>query len=105
MSRFNEFSELKKYFNIFYLPMIWTALSIIFIYLGMKKQLPELVKTGFVLIILMAIKLYAYDVWQMDNISRIIAFIVLGIVLLTSSFTFQKLKLFFKDMVDKDDEN
>ncbi|WP_238555316.1 hypothetical protein [Chryseobacterium sp. P1-3] len=49
----------------------------------------------------MVIKLYAYDVWQMDNISRISAFIILGIILLISSFTFQRLKNMVKNMVDK----
>lgn len=50
---------------------------------------------------MMVIKLYAYDVWQMDNISRISAFIILGIILLISSFTFQRLKNMVKNMVDK----
>ncbi|MPM83202.1 hypothetical protein SDC9_130265 [bioreactor metagenome] len=67
----------------------------------MKRQLHELVKLGFVLLLLMAGKLYFYDVWRMDNISRIIAFILLGVVLLSSSFTFQKLKLFLKDIAEE----
>jgi L-asparagine transporter-like permease len=49
----------------------------------------------------MVLKLYTYDVWQMDNISRISAFIALGIILLFSSFAFQRLKNIIKNMVDK----
>ena len=49
----------------------------------------------------MIFKLYAYDVWQMDNVSRIIAFIILGIILLLSSFMFQRLKNLIKNLVDK----
>ncbi|MGN7866204.1 DUF2339 domain-containing protein [Chryseobacterium sp. 22458] len=97
--------EVKKHFNILYLPIIWTVLASIFIYLGLKKNIPEYNKIGFALVGLMVLKLYAYDVWQMDNISRISAFIALGIILLFSSFTFQRLKNIIKNMVDKKDEN
>ena len=38
------------------------------------------------------IKLYTVDFWQMDQVSRITAFIVLGILFLISSFMFKKLK-------------
>ena len=94
-----------KHFSILYLPIIWAVLASIFIYFGLKKGLPELNKVGFVLIGLMILKLYTYDVWQMDNVSRIIAFIILGIILLLSSFTFQRLKNIITNLVDKKDEN
>lgn len=98
----------KEHFNILYLPIIWTILASILIYIGLKRNIQEYNKIGFALIGLMALKLYAYDVWQMDNISRIIAFIILGIILLLSSFTFQRLKNIIKNMVDtkqKKEEN
>jgi uncharacterized membrane protein len=94
-----------KHFSILYLPIIWAILASIFIYIGLKKSLLELNKIGFVLIGFMILKLYAYDVWQMDNVSRIIAFIILGIILLLSSFTFQRLKNIITNLVDKKDEN
>jgi len=90
-----------EHFNILYLPIIWTILASIFIYTGLKKNIQEYNKIGFALVGLMVLKLYGYDVWQMDNISRISAFIVLGIILLLSSFTFQRLKNMIKTMVDK----
>lgn len=96
--------EVKKHFNILYLPIIWTILASIFIYNGLKKNIQEYNKIGFVLVGLMALKLYGYDVWQMDNISRISAFIALGIILLLSSFTFQRLKNIIRNMVDKKDK-
>lgn len=98
----------KNHFNILYLPIIWTILASLFIYTGLKRNIQEYSKAGFALIGLMALKLYAYDVWQMDNISRISAFIALGIILLLSSFTFQRLKNIIKNMVDtkeKKEEN
>lgn len=96
---------LKNHFNMLYLPIIWTILASILIYIGLRKNIQEYNKIGFVLIGLMVLKLYGYDVWQMDNISRISAFIVLGIILLLSSFTFQRLKNIIRNMVDMKKNN
>lgn len=98
-----QFSALTEHFSILYLPIIWTILAVGFIYFGIRKQLPELNRFGFVLIGITVLKLYFYDVWQMDNISRIIAFIALGVILLFSSFAFQRLKLLIQKMMDKND--
>ncbi|PIF45143.1 putative membrane protein DUF2339 [Chryseobacterium sp. 52] len=95
----------KEHFNILYLPIIWTVLASIFIYISLKKNISEYSRIGFALIGIMVLKLYSYDVWQMDNISRITAFIILGVILLLSSFTFQRLKNIIKNMVDKKEEN
>ncbi|WP_336959906.1 DUF2339 domain-containing protein [Chryseobacterium contaminans] len=95
----------KNHFNILYLPIIWTILASVFIYIGLRKNIQEYNKVGFGLIGLMVLKLYGYDVWQMDNISRISAFIALGVILLLSSFTFQRLKNIIKNMVDTKEKN
>ncbi|AZA93331.1 Predicted membrane protein [Chryseobacterium nakagawai] len=95
----------KNHFNILYLPIIWALLASIFIYIGLRKNIQEYNKIGFTLIGLMVLKLYGYDVWQMDNISRISAFIALGIILLLSSFTFQRVKNIIKNMVDTKEKN
>ncbi|WP_223607509.1 DUF2339 domain-containing protein [Chryseobacterium sp. OSA05B] len=94
----------KEHFNILYLPIIWTLLASIFIYISLKKNIPEYSRIGFILFGIMILKLYSYDVWQMDNISRITAFIILGVILLLSSFTFQRLKNIIKNIVDKKGE-
>jgi len=100
-----ESYELEKHFSILYLPIIWAILSSLFIYIGLKNSVSELTKVGFALIGIVVLKLYAYDVWQMDNVSRIVAFIILGIILLLSSFTFQRLKNIIKNLVDHKEEN
>lgn len=102
--KFNSISELQNHFSILYLPIIWAVLACLFIYFGLKNGLPEFNKIGFTLLGIMIFKLYAYDVWQMDNVSRIIAFIILGIILLLSSFMFQRLKNLIKNLVDKKEE-
>ncbi len=100
-----EIHRLQNHFSILYLPIIWAVLACIFIYFGLKKEIPEFNKIGFSLLGIMILKLYTYDVWQMDNVSRIVAFIVLGIILLLSSFTFQRLKMIIKNLVEKKDKN
>jgi uncharacterized membrane protein len=103
LSSVNDISlvyKTKEHFNILYLPIIWTVLASIFIYISLKKDISEYSRIGFVLIGIMVLKLYSYDVWQMDNISRITAFILLGVILLLSSFTFQRLKNIIRNMVD-----
>lgn len=96
---------LAKHFRILYLPIIWAILASIFIYKGLKNETIEYSKIGFVLIAIMILKLYTYDVWEMDNISRITAFIVLGIILLLSSFLFQRVKKIIKNLVENKTES
>lgn len=101
----DEIYTLQNHFSILYLPIIWAVLACLFIYFGLKKDLSEFNKTGFSLLGIMILKLYTYDVWQMDNVSRIIAFIILGIILLLSSFMFQRLKNIIAHLVEKKDDS
>ena len=73
------------------------------LYFGTRKKTQELVKIGFTLIGITVAKLYLFDVWKMNQISRIIAFTVLGLLLLGGSFLFQKLKNLVKNLVDDHD--
>ncbi|MFN4365260.1 DUF2339 domain-containing protein [Chryseobacterium hispalense] len=99
-----EMSKLQEYFTLLYLPIIWAVLASIFIYKGLNTDAREYGKAGFVLLAITIIKLYLYDVWKMDNVSRIIAFIILGVILLLSSFLFQRLKNIVATMVEKKNE-
>lgn len=93
-----------EHFCMLHLSIIWAVLSSGFIFAGLKKNIVELNKIGFSLLAITILKLYCYDVWQMDNVSRIIAFIILGIILLLSSFMFQKFKNVLKNLVEKNDK-
>lgn len=96
--------KLQEYFTLLYLPIIWAILASIFIYKGLKTDAREYAKVGFALLGVTIVKLYLYDVWKMDNVSRIIAFIILGFILLLSSFLFQRLKSIVVTMVEKKEE-
>ncbi|WP_312150894.1 DUF2339 domain-containing protein [Empedobacter sp.] len=54
---------------------------------------------------LIILKLYFVDVWEMSNIFRIISFIVLGILILLTSFMYQKLKNLMVNLMEKPSEN
>ncbi|MGO4710551.1 DUF2339 domain-containing protein [Chryseobacterium sp. 2TAF14] len=97
--------QLQEHFCTLYLPIIWAVLSCVIIFAGLQKNIPELNKIGFALLGITILKLYLYDVWQMDNISRIIAFIILGVILLLSSFMFQKFKNIIKNLVEKNENS
>ncbi|WP_228451653.1 DUF2339 domain-containing protein [Chryseobacterium sp. SN22] len=101
----SEVAFLTRHFSLLYLPIIWAVLASLFLYKGLKSEAAEYNKIGFILIAIMIFKLYAYDVWKMDNVSRIIAFIILGIILLLSSFLFQRVKKIIRNMVEKKEEN
>lgn len=103
--KISEMAPLARHFSLLYLPIIWAVLASLFLYKGLKSGKTEYNKTGFALITVMIFKLYTYDVWKMDNISRIIAFIILGVILLVSSFLFQRVKKIIRNMVDGKDGN
>jgi len=101
----SDLAPLTKHFSLLYLPIIWAILASLFLYKGLKRETAQYNKAGFTLIGVMIFKLYAYDVWKMDNVSRIIAFIILGIILLVSSFLFQRVKKIIRNMVERKDRN
>jgi uncharacterized membrane protein len=58
---------------------------------------------GLALIALVILKLYLFDVWQLDRVYRISAFVALGILLIATSFLYSR----FRGLVEgwwKDDE-
>lgn len=100
-----DLTMLGKHFSLLYLPIIWAVAASLLIYKGLKTHRTEYSRAGFSLLALMILKLYAYDVWEMDNVSRIIAFIILGIILLFSSLIFQRLKKIISNIMDKKNEH
>lgn len=74
-------------------------------YLGMRLHRKELRLFSIISFVLVLVKLAFYDVWQMPALGRIIVFIILGLLLLTLSFLYQRLKdVLFKDDVEREKE-
>lgn len=87
-----SFDGKRAHFSMLFLPIIWTIFGILFLFIGTQKNLLHFRQFGFALIGLTILKLYVFDVWRMDQVSKIIAFILLGLLLLSGSFLFQRLK-------------
>lgn len=82
----------QELFRMILLPIVWAVMGFGLIYFGFKKHEKNLPMMGFSLFVLIIGKLYLYDVWEMSNGFRVVSFIVLGILILITSFMYQKLK-------------
>lgn len=51
---------------------------------------------GLILTAIVILKLYLFDVWQLERVYQIIAFVILGLLLLSTSFLYSR----FKGMID-----
>ena len=74
------------------LSIVWGLSSFIFIWLGMKYNFKTLRIIGLVLFGITLLKLFVYDIKNIPPGGKILAFILLGVVLLTVSFMYQRLK-------------
>ncbi|MCF6298022.1 MAG: DUF2339 domain-containing protein [Flavobacteriaceae bacterium] len=84
-------------------PIIWGILSFIFLYFGIRNSKKEWRLFSLFLIAVTVVKLFTYDIGNVSQGGKIVAFIILGVVLLVISFMYQKIKrAFFKDEKDKE---
>lgn len=82
-------------------PILWGLLAFAFLFIGMKKQNKALRIMSLLLIAVILVKLFAFDINNASEAGKIIAFIILGVVLLIISFMYQKIKKLIID--DKPD--
>jgi len=79
-------------------PILWGLLSFIFLYIGIKNSKKEWRIFALALIAVTVVKLFTYDIGNVSQAGKIVAFIILGIVLLIISFMYQRIKkALFKD--------
>ncbi|WP_233901115.1 DUF2339 domain-containing protein [Tenacibaculum piscium] len=83
-------------------PILWGVFSFIFLIIGIKKQWKNLRVIALSLLGFTILKLFIYDIKNVSETGKIIAFILLGVLILIISFVYQKLK---KLVVDETTEN
>lgn len=83
-------------------PILWGIFSFIFLIIGIKKQWKNLRIIALSLLGLTIVKLFVYDIKNVSETGKIIAFILLGVLILVISFVYQKIR---KLVVDKTPEN
>ncbi|MBO4530343.1 MAG: DUF2339 domain-containing protein [Paludibacteraceae bacterium] len=92
-------SELFNIFNLMHykesyklaLSIFWGCCSMFLIYFGLFKQMKHLRIDGFILFGVTILKLFFYDLRHLDTLAKTIVFVSLGILLLVSSFFYQRI--------------
>ncbi|MBA3665161.1 MAG: DUF2339 domain-containing protein [Bacteroidetes bacterium] len=87
------------------LPILWGAIAFVLLSVGIKRQLKELRIMALVLLAITLVKLFTYDINNVSEAGKIIAFIILGVVLLIMSFMYQKIKALILSEENNTDES
>lgn len=72
--------------------ILWGAFAFVLINIGMRKKIREIRIISLALFTLVILKLFIYDINNISEAGRIIAFVLLGVLLLVVSFMYQRLK-------------
>jgi uncharacterized membrane protein len=86
------------------LPVLWGCLAFVFLIIGIRRRIKPLRIAALSLIGITILKLFVYDIRNVSKGGKIGAFIVLGIVLLVISFTYQKIKSIILDEESREDK-
>lgn len=74
------------------LPILWGLSSFALMWLGMRRKIPTLRIISLSLFSLTIVKLFLFDIQNIPPAGKIAAFFCLGVLLLTVSFMYQKVK-------------
>lgn len=72
--------------------ILWGAFAFALINIGMKRKIREIRIISLALFTLVIFKLFIYDINNISEAGRIVAFVLLGVLLLVVSFMYQRLK-------------
>lgn len=86
-------------------PILWGILSFVLLIFGIKRQWKQLRIIALSLLGLTILKLFAYDINNVSETGKIIAFILLGVLILIISFVYQKIKKLVVDETQNTSSN
>jgi uncharacterized membrane protein len=69
---------------------LWMAYGAVLMAIGFTRRSSLLRWQALIVIAATVVKVFAYDVWGLDRVYRILSFIVLGVLLLAISFAYQR---------------
>jgi hypothetical protein len=103
----SKFDTIKRQIIKIGYPILWGIFSFVFLIIGIKQQWKNLRIIALSLLGLTIVKLFAYDINNVSETGKIIAFILLGVLILIISFVYQKIKKLVVDETSKNesDEN
>lgn len=88
----NKLDDIKAQIIKIGYPIVWGLFSFIFLIIGIKKQWKNLRIISLSLLGITILKLFIYDIKNVSETGKIIAFILLGVLILIISFVYQKVK-------------
>lgn len=78
-------------------PILWGILAFVFLIIGIRKRIKNLRIIALSLLGITILKLFLFDIGNASETGKIMAFILLGILILIISFVYQKLKVLVQD--------
>jgi len=81
------------------LTAIWAVYSIILLVLGISRRSRYMRLAGLALFTIPIVKVYVYDVFALEQVYRIFAFVGLGILLVVSGYLYNRYKEAIKDFI------
>jgi len=81
------------------LTALWAVYAVILLVIGITKRLRPLRLAGLGLLVIPIVKVYVYDVFELEQVYRIVAFIGLGILLTVSGYLYQRYKEAIKEFI------
>lgn len=92
----SEFIYILEFFNSSFtgkgLTILWAAYAAVFIWLGINKNIKHIRIGAFAIIGIVLSKLFFVDTADVTTITKIVLFIIVGVLLLISSFFYNKFK-------------
>lgn len=92
-----SFSEVRNQVVKIGFPILWGSISFLFLILGIRISQRLIRIAALVLLAITVIKLFLYDIRNVSETGKIIAFILLGVVILVISFVYQKIRKLIAD--------
>jgi len=78
-------------------PILWGILAFVFLIIGIRKHIKNLRIIALSLLGITILKLFLFDISNASETGKIIAFILLGVLILIISFVYQKIKVLVQD--------
>jgi uncharacterized membrane protein len=75
------------------LSAFWTLTGLGAVVYGLLRDVPRLRLGGLALLALAITKVYTYDMAELDELSRVLSFIALGLLLLVGAFAYQRIQV------------
>ena len=95
--KYEQYDSIQSHVFKIGFPILWGLLAFAYLFIGMKKQNKTLRVAALALIAITLLKLFIFDIKDASEAGKIVAFIILGVVLLIISFMYQKIKALLLD--------